>query len=114
MFSLPHESLINSTQLSAMSSTILYQIENHGCTQNSTDDAQISEKATTLEVWGYSLLCVTIINICSLMGLVFLPLMKKDYYSRLLMYMVALAVGTLAGSSILFLIPEVRIEYFPR
>ncbi len=39
--------------------------------------------------------------------MVFLPLMKKSFYTRLLMFMVALAVGTLAGSSLLFLIPEV-------
>ena len=58
-------------------------------------------------VWGYGFLCVTLINLCAVIGMVFLPLMKKSFYTKLLMFMVALAVGTLAGSSLLFLIPEV-------
>ena len=61
-------------------------------------------------MWGYGFLCVTVINLCALLGMVFLPLMKKQFYSRILMFMVALAVGTLAGSSILFLLPEVGRE----
>ena len=60
-------------------------------------------------VWGFGFLCVTLINLCAVTGMVFLPLMKKSFYTRLLMFMVALAVGTLAGSSLLFLIPEVSV-----
>ena len=58
-------------------------------------------------MWGYGFLCVTFINLCALLGMVFLPVMNKKYYKKLLMYMVALAVGTLAGSSLLILIPDV-------
>jgi hypothetical protein len=51
---------------------------------------------------------VTIINICSLAGVVVLPFMKKAFYIKLLIFMVALAVGSLAGSGLLVLIPEVN------
>lgn len=56
--------------------------------------------------WGYSMLFVTLINLCSLTGALILPCMKLARYKLLLMFMVALAVGTLAGSGLLFLIPE--------
>ncbi|CAL1535971.1 unnamed protein product [Lymnaea stagnalis] len=56
--------------------------------------------------WGYSMLFVTLINLCSLTGALLLPCMKLARYKLLLMFMVALAVGTLAGSGLLFLIPE--------
>ena len=60
-------------------------------------------------VWGIGFLCVTLINLCALLGMVFIPLMRKAFYKRLLMFMVALGAGTLTGSSLLFLIPEVSI-----
>ena len=36
-----------------------------------------------------------------------LPFIHHSLYKKILIYMIALAVGTLAGSSLLFLIPEV-------
>lgn len=93
----------NATSLHDMSSMILYQIGRSNCSElEELHHAGPSHAA----VWGFGFLCVTLINLCSLMGLVFMPLMRKSFYQRLLMFMVALAVGTLAGSSILFLIPE--------
>ena len=62
-------------------------------------------------VWGYGFLFVTIINLCSLVGVFVLPLMKKSFYSDLLMFLVALAVGCLSTNGILELIPEVRFLY---
>ncbi|XP_059170868.1 metal cation symporter ZIP14-like [Physella acuta] len=56
--------------------------------------------------WGYSFLFVTLINLSSLTGALILPCTKLNSYKVLLMFMVALAVGTLAGSGLLFLIPE--------
>ena len=64
----------------------------------------------SLSVWGYSFLCVTFINLCAIIGIIFIPFMKHKFYQVLLMFMVALAVGTLAGSSLLFLIPDVSMN----
>ncbi|CAG5133672.1 unnamed protein product [Candidula unifasciata] len=58
------------------------------------------------ESWGYSMLFVTLINLCSLTGAIVIPCMRMRIYKMVLMFMVALAVGTLAGSGLLFLIPE--------
>ena len=60
-----------------------------------------------VSVWGYSFLFVTLINLCSLTGILVLPCMKSGLYKIILMFMVALAVGTLVGSGVLVLIPEV-------
>ena len=60
-------------------------------------------------MWGYSFLFVTLINLCSLLGATVLPCMNLKIYKVVLMFLVALAVGTLVGSGLLILIPEVRI-----
>ncbi|GFO43634.1 Zinc transporter zip14-like [Plakobranchus ocellatus] len=61
---------------------------------------------STEATWGYSLLFVTLINLCALTGAFVLPCMRLKSYKLVLIFMVALAVGTLAGSGLLFLIPE--------
>ena len=63
----------------------------------------------SLSAWGFGFLFVTIINICSLAGAVVLPFMKKKFYVKILIFMVSLAVGSLAGSGLLVLIPEVGL-----
>lgn len=64
-----------------------------------------------VSVWGYSFLFVTLINLCSLTGILVLPCMKSRLYKIILMFMVALAVGTLVGSGVLVLIPEVSSSF---
>lgn len=64
------------------------------------------KKPSVTASWGFGFLFVTIINICSLAGAVVLPFMKKKFYVKILIFMVALAVGSLAGSGLLVLIPE--------
>lgn len=58
-------------------------------------------------VWQYGLAFVTLINLLSLLGIFVIPVMNKSFYSTLLMFLISLAVGTLAASSIINLIPEV-------
>ncbi|XP_010020140.1 PREDICTED: zinc transporter ZIP14-like, partial [Nestor notabilis] len=50
-------------------------------------------------VWGYGLLCVTVISLCSLVGASVVPFMKKTFYKRLLLYFIALAIGTLYSNA---------------
>lgn len=57
-------------------------------------------------VWGYSFLFVTVINLCSLMGILLSFCMHLKAYKLILMFLVAIAVGTLVGSGLLVLIPE--------
>ncbi|XP_009953051.1 PREDICTED: zinc transporter ZIP14, partial [Leptosomus discolor] len=57
-------------------------------------------------VWGYGFLCVTVISLCSLVGASVVPFMKKTFYKRLLLYFIALAIGTLYSNALFQLIPE--------
>uniref|UniRef100_A0A3Q4MZ70 Metal cation symporter ZIP14 n=1 Tax=Neolamprologus brichardi TaxID=32507 RepID=A0A3Q4MZ70_NEOBR len=57
-------------------------------------------------VWGYGILCVTLISLCSLVGACVVPFMKKTFYKRLLLYFIALAIGTLYSNALFQLIPE--------
>lgn len=63
---------------------------------------------TCTTVWGYGFLCVTVISLCSLVGASVVPFMKKTFYKRLLLYFIALAIGTLYSNALFQLIPEVR------
>ncbi|XP_055335388.1 metal cation symporter ZIP14-like [Paramacrobiotus metropolitanus] len=64
------------------------------------------ERPTQWQVWGYGLLFVLLVSLSSAVGVFFLPLMKRDYYKKVLMGMVGLAVGCLCGSAVLHLIPQ--------
>ena len=44
---------------------------------------------------------------CSLLGASVVPFMKKTFYKRLLLYFIALAIGTLYSNALFQLIPEV-------
>ncbi|XP_053476856.1 metal cation symporter ZIP8 [Ictalurus furcatus] len=61
---------------------------------------------TDPQVWGYSFLAVTIINLASLLGLLLVPLTKKSYFPKVLTYFIGVAIGTLFSNAVLQLIPE--------
>ncbi|KAM7142012.1 metal cation symporter ZIP14 isoform 4-T4 [Molossus nigricans] len=90
--------------------TILQQLDSRACSSENQENEENEEteegKPSTVEVWGYGLLCVTIISLCSLMGASVVPFMKKTFYKRLLLYFIALAIGTLYSNALFQLIPE--------
>ncbi|KAG8549151.1 hypothetical protein GDO81_022402 [Engystomops pustulosus] len=81
---------------------LLYQIFTHPCTH----EEESNERPTPAQVWGFSFLTVTIINLTSLVGLFITPLVKKPYFPKILTYFVGLAIGTLFSNAIFQLIPE--------
>ncbi len=56
-------------------------------------------KPSSASVWGYGILCVTVISAMSLMGVGVLPFMSKAFYSSLLTALIGLAVGSLSGEN---------------
>lgn len=60
--------------------------------------------------WMYSLLAITIISACGIFGLLVIPVMQKRFYQPLLQFLVALAVGTLAGDALLHLLPHAMMS----
>jgi len=66
-------------------------------TENSASIDDHDRRPTPSEVWGYSLLSVTVISLMSVLGVSFLPLMSKTFYSHLITSLIGLAVGSLSG-----------------
>lgn len=61
-------------------------------------------------VWLFSYLAVIVISACGVLGLAVIPIMQKRFYQPLLQFLVALAVGTLAGDALLHLLPHAMID----
>ncbi|XP_023338022.1 zinc transporter ZIP14 [Eurytemora carolleeae] len=80
-------------------------------------DTIVSAKPSPIEVWGYGILCVSLISLTSVVGVAILPLMSKVFYSRLLSALIGLAVGSLSGSAVFHLIPSAfslkEVDFFP-
>ena len=106
---------IDSEHMLAMCPIILYHIVNptgNGC----LDDGNFTvadlfvndpiEVAPKDKVWLYSTLSVILISLCGLLGVAVIPIMDKHYYHHVLQFLVALAVGTLAGDALLHLLPH--------
>ncbi|XP_072409959.1 metal cation symporter ZIP14 isoform X1 [Chiloscyllium punctatum] len=107
---LNNKSRIDSATFKHICPTILQQLESGACAaekqENEEDEAAVLLKPTPSEVWGYGFLCVTVISLCSLIGASVVPFMRKTFYKRLLLYFIALAIGTLYSNALFQLIPE--------
>jgi len=62
------------------------------------------------ETWGYGFISITLISLLSLSVIAIIPCLKKSYYHKIMAFLVALAVGTLAGDAMLHLIPHAFVE----
>ncbi|XP_046405638.1 metal cation symporter ZIP14-like isoform X2 [Ischnura elegans] len=87
---------------------LLGELENSTCSSDSSvkDTREERRKPSQSEVWGYGFLFVTLISLCSVLGVSVLPFMGKDFYKQLLTALIGLAVGSLAASSVFHLIPQ--------
>ena len=56
------------------------------------------------------MLAATLITITSFSGAFLLPLTKHKHYKKILMFLISLAVGTLTGTAIIHLIPQVTYK----
>ncbi|CAG7825682.1 unnamed protein product [Allacma fusca] len=86
-----------------------HDTELHTTLGNSTmDDRAVPLRVpmTSTEIWGYGFLFVTLINLSSVMGIVFFPLMNKRIYATVMRVMIGLAIGSLSGSALFHLIPK--------
>jgi hypothetical protein len=62
-----------------------------------------------LKAWIYGLTAATIVTLSSLAGSVLYPLERNRHFSKILMFLMAVAIGTLIGTSTIHLIPHVNV-----
>ncbi|XP_072255930.1 metal cation symporter ZIP14 isoform X1 [Pyxicephalus adspersus] len=105
---LTSDSTVDAGGLQNFCPSILQQLETRACQESSVALNETSDEGrpSSGEVWGYGFLCVTVISLCSLLGAGVVPFMKKACYKRLLLFFIALAIGTLYSNALFQLIPE--------
>ncbi|XP_076854000.1 metal cation symporter ZIP14 isoform X2 [Brachyhypopomus gauderio] len=103
---LSEQSRLDGPGLQEICPTMLHQLDARMCRAQQNQEPDPSARPSDAEVWGYGFLCVTLISLCSLMGASVVPFMRKTFYKRLLLYFIALAIGTLYSNALFQLIPE--------
>ncbi|KAF7205348.1 metal cation symporter ZIP14 isoform X1 [Nothobranchius furzeri] len=108
IYSISEQSRLDEQGLQRLCPTLLQQLDARSCKSKKEEEPSPdpSPRPTYAEVWGYGILCVTLISLCSLIGASVVPFMRKTFYKRLLLYFIALAIGTLYSNALFQLIPE--------
>uniref|UniRef100_A0A3B5M3I2 Metal cation symporter ZIP14 n=1 Tax=Xiphophorus couchianus TaxID=32473 RepID=A0A3B5M3I2_9TELE len=108
IYSISEQSRLDGPGLQELCPTMLQQLDAGTCKTKKGEELNTdpAPRPSDAEVWGYGLLCVTLISLCSLIGASVVPFMKKTFYKRLLLYFIALAIGTLYSNALFQLIPE--------
>lgn len=59
-------------------------------------------------VWSFGLFFVTAISLCALFGILVMRFLNKKVFNRFITFFVAVGVGSLSGSAVFHLLPQVR------
>lgn len=90
--------------------------QNSSCLELSDlTNTEIPDELTGVEqdrgkVWLYSTFAIFLVSLCGLLGIAVIPIMDKHIYTHAVQFLVALAVGTLAGDALLHLMPHAMLQ----
>ncbi|XP_069131675.1 metal cation symporter ZIP8-like [Argopecten irradians] len=100
-------SSLNRTGLTSSLPAVVYSAQDPQCYHGDEDDEDDKRsKPSSAEAWGYGVGSASIVVFISNIGSLFKPCMKFRSFQRIMYFCVSLAVGTLAGTGVLVLIPE--------
>ncbi|XP_029315698.1 zinc transporter ZIP10 [Cottoperca gobio] len=108
-YGLNPESLISPSQFTYLCPALLYQIDRRVCIRHYHHmdvEQEALEPVSSVWVWLWGFVSITIISLLSLLGVVLVPILKQSCFKFLLTFLVALAVGTLSGDALLHLLPH--------
>ncbi|XP_043095096.1 metal cation symporter ZIP14 isoform X2 [Puntigrus tetrazona] len=105
-YGMNEKSRIDERGLQEICPTMIQQLDSQACKSQQDQEPETSPRPTDAEVWGYSVLSVTLISAFALTGVFVVPLMRSRFMRRTLVYFIALSIGTLLSTSILQLLPE--------
>nr|XP_033804054.1 zinc transporter ZIP14 isoform X2 [Geotrypetes seraphini] len=110
LYNLTEGSHVDAVGFQQLCPTVLQQLETGAClseNQETEENEQTEEgKPSSIEVWGFGFLTVSVINLSSLLGVFIVPFTKKWFFSRVLTFFIALSIGTLLSNALFQLIPE--------
>uniref|UniRef100_A0A1I8HEM3 Zinc transporter ZIP10 n=1 Tax=Macrostomum lignano TaxID=282301 RepID=A0A1I8HEM3_9PLAT len=86
--------------------TLVYLLHSKACSRGSTPDPA-KPPGRTWKVWGASLLAVLITSLGGVATIFIIrPLMRTRFYTLVVQFLIALAVGSLSGDAFLHLLPH--------
>ena len=77
------------------------------------DEDEVSTR-NDLGLWMASTAAIVAISLCGVFGVLVIPIMQKVFYQHLIQFLVALAIGTLAGDALLHLLPHALLADFDK
>ncbi|KAL9964557.1 hypothetical protein ACROYT_G028213 [Oculina patagonica] len=107
VFGIDHSVGADMREFKELCPAFIQQTKSGACKESDKTKEDEPEKNTVSSaIWGYAFLAVTIISITSFVGVATIPFLGKSIYKKILAMLVALAVGSLAGDSLLHLLPH--------
>ncbi|XP_061837729.1 metal cation symporter ZIP14 [Nerophis lumbriciformis] len=108
LYSMDEHSRLDGRGLHTLCPTLLQQLDAGTCRAQKEEEpsTQVSPRPTDAEVWGFSFLSVSVINVFALTGVFMVPVMKTRYMKHCFTFFIALAIGTLYSTAVLQLLPE--------
>ncbi|XP_071208348.1 metal cation symporter ZIP14 isoform X2 [Salvelinus alpinus] len=108
VYSMNEQSRLDGRGLQELCPTMLQQLDSGACGVEKKEELIIDppSKPTAAEVWGFSILSVTLVSAFSLTGVFLVPLMRTSHMRRALVFFIALSIGTLYSTAVFQLLPE--------
>ncbi|XP_078381145.1 metal cation symporter ZIP14-like [Oculina patagonica] len=106
VFGIDHSVGADMREFKELCPAFIQQSKSGACKTSEKTKDEPEENTVPPAIWGYGFLAVTIISITSLVGVATIPFLGKSVYKKILAMLVALAVGSLAGDSLLHLLPH--------
>ncbi|XP_027048293.1 zinc transporter ZIP14-like isoform X2 [Pocillopora damicornis] len=105
VFDIDHETGADKFDFKELCPAFIQQAKSGHCNEAAPTAVPNTDKDMG-KIWGYGFVSVTIISITSLAGVATIPFFGKSMYKKVLATLVALAIGTLTGDSLLHLLPH--------
>ncbi|XP_014098454.3 zinc transporter ZIP10 [Bactrocera oleae] len=109
-----YNEFINDVQLTPVAfmklcPALLAQIDQHVCMRPAPLTNGVDPKQALWNAWIYASVSIFILSACGLLGILLVPLMKTVAYQEILKFLVAVAIGTLAGDALMHLLPHALV-----
>lgn len=94
---------------------IVYELDQRSCSDHYDPVEEPTVKIITPEQkqasWIYATAAVTLLSISGLLSVAVVPFFQRTFFTHLLNFLVALAVGTLCGDALLHLLPHALLSH---